>query len=233
MPEDVRRLLYGRRQGPQAARRQARLVQTLLPQPAARSRAARAHRPRGTVSGTPSARCRLEIGFGGGEHLAHAGGTATATSASSAANPSSTASPSSWPPSSTTALDNVRIHDGRCARRCSTAARRLPVAGLLLFPDPWPKRRHHKRRFVNDGNLDALARVLKPRRRAALRHATWPDYVDWTLTHSARTGGLSLDRAPGGGLAPTARRTGRRRDTRRRRSREGRTPCLSALSAGL
>lgn len=32
----------------------------------------------------------------------------------------------------------------------------------LLNPDPWPKTRHHKRRFVRSENLDELSRVLKP-----------------------------------------------------------------------
>ena len=62
----------------------------------------------------------------------------------------------------------------------------LPQASLgrvfVLFPDPWPKRRHHKRRFVSVENLDALARVMKDE--AELRIATDDvDYLRWALFH--------------------------------------------------
>ena len=62
----------------------------------------------------------------------------------------------------------------------------LPDACLgrvfLLFPDPWPKRRHHKRRFVQQANLDQLARVMKDG--AVFRCATdHGDYCRWTLAH--------------------------------------------------
>ena len=67
-------------------------------------------------------------------------------------------------------LNNVRIHEGD-GRDILEA---LPDASLsrffLLFPDPWPKTRHHKRRFLQMETLDLLARVLKPG--AELRFAT-------------------------------------------------------------
>jgi tRNA (guanine-N7-)-methyltransferase len=62
----------------------------------------------------------------------------------------------------------------------------LPDAALgrafVLFPDPWPKSRHHKRRFIGPENLVELARVLKDgaELRVASDHAA---YVDWTLEH--------------------------------------------------
>ncbi len=50
----------------------------------------------------------------------------------------------------------------------------------LLHPDPWPKARHHRRRFMNPENLRSLARVLRPG--AELRLATdIPDYFDHAL----------------------------------------------------
>ncbi|HEY8697999.1 MAG TPA: hypothetical protein VIM02_10295 [Rhizomicrobium sp.] len=60
----------------------------------------------------------------------------------------------------------------------------LPGASLgrvfILFPDPWPKTRHHKRRFVQMEMLDELARVMKSG--AELRFASDDaDYVEWTL----------------------------------------------------
>jgi tRNA (guanine-N7-)-methyltransferase len=61
---------------------------------------------------------------------------------------------------------------------------RLPDACLsrvfLMFPDPWPKARHHKRRFIQPETVAAFARVLKPGGR--WRFATdWADYADWGL----------------------------------------------------
>ena len=62
----------------------------------------------------------------------------------------------------------------------------LPAANVstvwLLYPDPWPKKRHWKRRFVSADTLDRLARVTKPG--AEFRFASDIDtYVDWTLQH--------------------------------------------------
>jgi tRNA (guanine-N7-)-methyltransferase len=79
-------------------------------------------------------------------------------------------------------LKNVRIlHDD--ARLLLKA---LPDASIsrffLLFPDPWPKTRHHKRRFVSPENLGHLARVLKDD--AEFRFGTdHMDYCRWTLVH--------------------------------------------------
>ena len=62
----------------------------------------------------------------------------------------------------------------------------LPDASLgrvfVLFPDPWPKARHQKRRFISPANLDALARVIRPG--GELRVASDDQgYIDWTLEH--------------------------------------------------
>jgi tRNA (guanine-N7-)-methyltransferase len=84
-------------------------------------------------------------------------------------------------------LENVRIHHGDA--RDLVAA--LPDASIervfILFPDPWPKARHHKRRIVQPELLAELARVLKPQGR--LRFATdWADYADWTLERVLKSG---------------------------------------------
>jgi tRNA (guanine-N7-)-methyltransferase len=67
---------------------------------------------------------------------------------------------------------------------------KLPDACLdgayLLYPDPWPKTRHHKRRFVSPTTLSELARVLKPG--TMFRFATdIEDYANWTLAHIVRS----------------------------------------------
>ena len=56
----------------------------------------------------------------------------------------------------------------------------------LLYPDPWPKRRQRKRRFLSEETLQALARILRDR--AELRFATdIDDYSGWTLARVARS----------------------------------------------
>lgn len=65
----------------------------------------------------------------------------------------------------------------------------LPDSSLdmvyLLYPDPWPKLRHNKRRFVSNVTLKELARVIKPG--GIFRFATdIEDYANWTLAHMVR-----------------------------------------------
>ncbi|MEX7226997.1 tRNA (guanosine(46)-N(7))-methyltransferase TrmB, partial [Pseudomonas aeruginosa] len=78
------------------------------------------------------------------------------------------------------ALRNVRIRD----EDVSPLLAALPDASLarvyLLYPDPWPKRRQRKRRFVSDESLAEIARVLRPG--GLFRFASdIDDYVGWTL----------------------------------------------------
>jgi tRNA (guanine-N7-)-methyltransferase len=78
------------------------------------------------------------------------------------------------------ALANVRVHDGDARELMA----QMPDASLdrafILFPDPWPKSRHNKRRLVQAETVAELARLLKPG--ARLRFASdWANYVDWSL----------------------------------------------------
>ncbi len=64
---------------------------------------------------------------------------------------------------------------------------------FLLFPDPWPKRRHAARRFIQPANLDLLARLLKPG--AEFRFGSDdPTYIAWGLAHLVRHLRVPLDR---------------------------------------
>jgi len=65
---------------------------------------------------------------------------------------------------------NLAVHPGDCRDLIDVLPDASVAQVFLLYPDPWPKRRHHKRRFVNRENMDALARVMAPG--AHLRLAT-------------------------------------------------------------
>jgi tRNA (guanine-N7-)-methyltransferase len=117
----------------------------------------------------------LEVGFGGGEHLI-ATAEAHPRVALIGCEPFVNGVAMCLSALEGRALPNLRLHAGDARFLLDV----LPPASLgrayLLYPDPWPKRRHHERRFFGDANLDALARALRPG--AELRLATdVPDYV--------------------------------------------------------
>lgn len=125
----------------------------------------------------------LELGFGGGEHLA-AQAAAHPDVLVLGAEPFVNGVASAVRHIEDLGLANVRIHPGD-GRELIAA---LPDASIsrvfVLFPDPWPKARHHKRRLINAETLDGLARVMAPG--ARLRFATdWADYIGWTLQRFA------------------------------------------------
>jgi tRNA (guanine-N7-)-methyltransferase len=161
--------------------RQAALMDTLLPKialdPAAGPIDPRALAPRASEAW-------LEIGFGGGEHLA-AQARRHPDALLLGAEPFLNGAASALRHIDEAGLTNVRLHVGD-ARDLLAA---LPEASLgrvfILFPDPWPKARHHKRRLVQPETVAALVRVLKVGGR--LRFATdWADYADWALERFVR-----------------------------------------------
>ena len=107
------------------------------------------------------------------------------TRASSASSRSSTASPRACATSRKAASPTSACTTA--TRATSSRACRTPRLDLvyILFPDPWPKTRHHKRRLIQPEFLDELARVMKPG--AEVRFATdWANYAAWTLEHFTR-----------------------------------------------
>ena len=174
--------LYGRRKGKTLRPYQAGLMETLLP------------RVRVDLSGLadPAALfpdrpddLRLEIGFGGGEHLA-ADAQAHPERGYLGCEPFINGVAKLLAEIETRDLSNIRIHPGDAAELIDA----LPAAGLsgvcLLYPDPWPKRRHKERRFVSDAMLARLARVM--RSGAELQFATdIDDYAGWTLARIFRS----------------------------------------------
>lgn len=172
------RNLYGRRHGKKLKPNQARLLETLLPRLAVPGVAPLDNPDRAPLAPLfPDGRpLWLEVGFGGGEHmvaqaLAHpevgilgcepfVNGVAMALGRIDAGG-----------------VTNVRLHPGDARDLIEL----LPGDGLarvfLLYPDPWPKARHLRRRFMNPENLALLARTMAPG--AELRVATdIADYAD-------------------------------------------------------
>ncbi|WP_029041039.1 tRNA (guanosine(46)-N7)-methyltransferase TrmB [Cucumibacter marinus] len=123
----------------------------------------------------------LEIGYGGGEHLARQAGLQPEVNFigcevfTGGIGKMLTAIRDQD-------LSNVRLHTEDALPLLLAMQPGMLSGAFLLYPDPWPKRRHHKRRFVSPQSLDALAAALKPG--AEFRFATdIEDYADWTLAH--------------------------------------------------
>ncbi|MEL6648500.1 MAG: tRNA (guanine(46)-N(7))-methyltransferase TrmB, partial [Pseudomonadota bacterium] len=82
---------------------------------------------------------------------------------------------------------NIRVHPGDVRDLFDVLPAQSVAKAFLLYPDPWPKKRHHRRRFVTPEYLVPLARALKPG--AEFRVATdIPDYVRQTLQQVPRHG---------------------------------------------
>ena len=127
----------------------------------------------------PVREVRLEIGFGGGEHL-HAGAHADPACGFIGAEPFVNGMARVMSAVGKQPLDNLRVYDDDATVLLDW----LPAASVqrvdLLYPDPWPKRKHWRRRFVSARNLDRIARVLASG--GEFRFASDIDtYVNWTL----------------------------------------------------
>ncbi len=175
---------FGRRKGHKLRHHQADLIEHLLPrltldiaQPGPSDPA--------TLFDPKATAVRLEIGFGGGEHLItealslpdfgfigcepYVNGMAKILTQIEAHN-----------------IGNARLFAGDAAELLAW----LPANSLaridLIHPDPWPKRRHWKRRFVQDATVAAMARVLQPG--GEFRFVSdIAGYCAWTLAHLARS----------------------------------------------
>jgi tRNA (guanine-N7-)-methyltransferase len=166
--------------------RQAALFDTLLPSIALPDPRAGSIDPKALMPGAKAV--WLEIGFGGGEHLAEQAARHPDT-LMIGCEPFLNGVGSALRHIDERGLTNVRLHADD-ARDVMTA---LPDASLdrimILFPDPWHKARHNKRRLVQDETAAEIARLLKSG--GGLRFVTdWKDYADWALERFGRTPGL-------------------------------------------
>jgi len=178
-----KRILYGRRKGKPLRKNQQKAVDDLLPRLTVPLDAEEIDLP--ALFDHKVDQYWLEIGFGGGEHLAwqaehhpEAGIIGCEPFINGVAMLLSKIMD--------TGIENVRVHNEAAERLME----KLPEASLdkafLLFADPWPKTAHHKRRFVTDTNIDAIARLLKDD--AILRVGTdHMDYGAWILHHFLRS----------------------------------------------
>jgi len=167
---------FGRRKGHNLSPRQSRLVDDLLP----RLQPDLARPPPEPLTGlfaAPVDEAWLEIGFGAGEHLLwqarvhpkagllgcepYINGVAKVLAAVE-----------------DNGLSNVAVHPDDARDLLGWLPDASIARAFILFPDPWPKRRHRKRRFLNVDNIAALARVVAPG--AELRFAT--DIGDYART---------------------------------------------------
>jgi len=212
---------FGRRKGHTLRAHQAELFDSLLPR-LALDLATPAPADLATLFPRPVEAVRLEIGFGGAEHLL-AQAEAAPNTGFIGCEPFINGMAKALAGIEARGLTNIRLHHGDAAELIAW----LPAASLaridLLFPDPWRKRRHWKRRFVQDERIAALARLL--RSGGALHFASdWPDYVAWTLARLLRSTDFTWTaekaddwRLPWQGYAPT------RYETKSRG--QGRAPC--------
>jgi len=167
------RTLYGRRRGKKLRAGQASLLETLLPRLEIRLPALELPRDRDIW---------LEVGFGAGEHLvwqaeqhpdvtligceAYVNGVAKCLGLIERSG-----------------VKNVRLFIDDARLLMAALPDRSLSRAFVLFPDPWPKTRHHKRRFVQRDTLDTLERLMQPG--AELRLATDdPSYLPWMLEHA-------------------------------------------------
>ena len=180
-PPAQQRVLYGRRKGRKLKGGRKTALATLLPVLAIPEGDAPLD-PAG-LFGAPVADIWLEIGFGAGEHLV-AQAAAHPGIGCIGAEPFENGVAALLVHIQAAGLANIRVF----ADDARLLIARLPDASIgrlfVLFPDPWPKARHHKRRVIGPSTIPQFARILKPG--AELRFASDDaGYVAWVEAHMA------------------------------------------------
>jgi tRNA (guanine-N7-)-methyltransferase len=216
------RAFFGRRKGHRLRPRQAQLFDTLLPRLAIDL----AHPASASLSALfpdPVDDVQLEIGFGGGEAMI-AQAQAQPHTGFIGVEPFINGMAKALAAIDSNKLRNIRLHFDDAVNLIAW----LPDASLkridLIHPDPWPKRRHWKRRFVQDEMVAQLARIL--RRGGEFRFVSdIADYAAWTLQRVLRAADFEWTaqcaddwRRPWPGFTPTRYHA--------KAAREARAPCF-------
>jgi tRNA (guanine-N7-)-methyltransferase len=178
------RAFFGRRKGHKLRKRQAELIETLLPR-LALDLTHPAPAELGVLFPVPVSGVALEIGFGAGENMV-AQAVAQPGKGIIGVEPFVNGMAKALATIDDLHLQNIRLHFDDATNLMAW----LPAASLaridLIHPDPWPKRRHWKRRFVQDATISQFGRVLQ--RGGELRFVTdVADYAAWTLRRLLRS----------------------------------------------
>ena len=183
--EDARRILYGRRRGRKLREGQQALLDDVVPGlEIALGPSSRPIEP-AALFGRPVREVWLEVGFGAGEHLL-AQAAANRDVGLIGCEPYVTGVVRMVRGLREAGLDNIRIWRDDARLLIDRLADGSLARVFVLFPDPWPKSRHHKRRFVSAPVLERLAAVMRDD--AELRVATDDrGYLVWILAHLWRS----------------------------------------------
>ncbi len=217
-----RQLIYGRAKGKRLSARQQHLMDALLPGLGVPLSADAAGVLDPVTLFDDVDEVRLEVGFGGGEHLA-AQAKSNPRTGFIGCEPFINGVAKALVAVEEGKLPNVRLHHGDARDVLDALADDTLAAVYVLYPDPWPKAKHNKRRFIGPDTLAALARVIRPG--GLLRVASdIPAYVRWTLVEIARNGAFewTAGRPADWRNAPEGW-PGTRYEAKA--IREGRTPC--------
>ena len=199
MEEARRRTLHCRRRGKKLRVGQQSLFDTLLPRlslalPAEPARIDLAQLFGGTL---PADGVWLEVGFGAGEHLVWQAEQHPRVGLIGC-GPYMNGVAKCLAHIERTGVGNIRLFTDDARLVMAALPERSLGRVFVLFPDPWPKTRHHKRRFVQTDSVDRLAELMLPG--AELRLATDdPSYLPWMVEHAGEHPAFEwLGDGPGG-----------------------------------
>lgn len=172
---------YGRRLGKPLRAARRRLLEDLLPKIRLDPEPENIPADLTSLFSDPVREVWLEIGFGGGEHLA-AQAERNPDIGFIGCEPFINGVASLLKHHEERQLTNVRVYDDDVRHLLGLMADESLDRIFILFPDPWPKSRHHRRRIVKPETIVEFARLLKPG--GELRFASdHVDYVSWALRH--------------------------------------------------
>ncbi len=182
MTGEVKRRVYGRRFGRKLRDSQKELLTDVLPKVRVPAITPGARLDPASLFDTPKRDFWLEIGFGGGEHLVWQADQNPDVGLIGA-EPFLNGVVSGLGHIHREQVTNVRVWPDDARPLMDALPEGCLGRAFILFPDPWPKKRHNSRRFVQKENLDSLARLLRPG--AELRMASDDqDYVAWMLAET-------------------------------------------------